>query len=133
MLSGQVVYSGPQTQVSIRLIETETGRVTAAITESFGSSVPASILTDKLSGLLLKKLEGLYPLRGKISGVKDKEIVLNIGQKAGVDIGQLFKVVDEDLNLEVIAVHPDTSLAKITAGEGTVTEGLRVEGLSGSK
>jgi class 3 adenylate cyclase/tetratricopeptide (TPR) repeat protein len=132
MLSGQIVYSGPQTQVSIRLIETETGRVTAAITEPFGSSVPASILTDKLSGLLLKKLEGLYPLRGKVSGVKDKEIILNIGQKAGVNIGQVFKVVDEDLNLEVIAVHPDTSLAKITTGEGTVTEGLRVEGLSGS-
>ena len=28
ILIGQVVYSGPQTQVSFRLIETETGRIT---------------------------------------------------------------------------------------------------------
>ena len=133
LLSGQVIHSGPQTQISIRLVEIETGRVTAAINESFGSSVPASVLTDKVSGKLLEKLSSLYPLRGKVSEVKDEEIVLNIGHKAGVSVGQLFKVIDEDLSLEVIAVQPEASIARIATGEGPVAEGLRVEGLSGSK
>jgi CHAT domain-containing protein len=130
MLSGQVVYSGPQTQVSMRLIETETGRITAAVNESFGSSVPASILTEKLSRQLLEKLKKLYPLRGKISEVKGGEIRINIGQKAGVLMGQQLKVIDEDVTLEIISAQQDTSLAKIAAGEGPLKKGLRVEGLS---
>ena len=133
LLSGEIIHSGPQSQISLRLIETETGRVTAAISESFGSNVPASVLTDKVSGKLLEKLSSLYPLRGKVAEVKGKEIVLNIGQKAGVSIGQVFKVIDQDLSLEVIAVQPETCMAKIASGKGQITEGLRVEGLSGSK
>ena len=129
MLSGQVVYSGPQTQVSMRLIETETGCITAAVNESSASSVPASILTEKLSRQLLEKLKKLYPLRGKISEVKGEEIMLNIGQKAGVLVGQQLKVVDEDVTLKVISAQQDTSLARIATGEGPLTKGLRVEGL----
>jgi hypothetical protein len=114
----------------MRLIETETGRITAAVNESFGSSVPASILTEKLSRQLLEKLKKLYPLRGKISEVKGGEIRINIGQKAGVLMGQQLKVIDEDVTLEIISAQQDTSLAKIAAGEGPLKKGLRVEGLS---
>jgi tetratricopeptide (TPR) repeat protein len=127
VLSGQVVYSGPQTQVSMRLIETETGRISAAVNESFGSAVPASALADKLSKLLLEKLAKFYPLRGKISEMNDDEIRLNIGQKAGILVGQRLKVIDEDVTLEVISVQADTSSAKIAKGEGTLQKGLRVE------
>jgi type II secretory pathway component PulL len=129
MLSGQLVYSGPITQVSLRLIETETGRVTAALNESFGSTVPASALTEKVSALLLSKLNKLYPLRGKISEVKGEEIALNIGQKAGVEIGQQFKVIDEDVTLKVTSVQSDTSLSKIDEGKGKPATEMRVEGL----
>jgi class 3 adenylate cyclase/tetratricopeptide (TPR) repeat protein len=127
ILPGQLIYAGPQTQVSVRLIETETGRITAAVSESFGSSVPASVLTERLSKKLLEKLKKLYPLRGKISEVKGDEIRLNIGQKAGVRIGELFKVIDKDLTLEVISLKNDVSLAKIAKGQGRPQKGLRVE------
>jgi hypothetical protein len=127
ILSGQVVYSGPQTQVSMRLIETETGRISAAVNESFGSAAPASALADKLSKLLLEKLAQFYPLRGKISEINDEEIRLNIGQKAGILVGQRLKVIDEDVTLEVVSVQADASSAKIATGEGTLQKGLRVE------
>ena len=68
MLFGRIVYSGPQTQVSMRLIETETGRIRATVNETFGASVPVSVLSEKLSRELLGKLEGIYPVRGKNSG-----------------------------------------------------------------
>ena len=111
----------------MRLIETETGRISAAVNESFGSAVPASVLADKLSKPLLEKLATVYPLRGKISEMTDKEIRLNIGQNAGIMVGQRLKVIDEDVTLEVISVQADTSSAKIAKGEQALQKGLRVE------
>jgi class 3 adenylate cyclase/tetratricopeptide (TPR) repeat protein len=127
ILFGRVVYSGPQTQVSMRLIETETGRITAAVTETFGGVVPASVLSERLSKKLLEKLNKLYPLRGKISEVEGKEVRLNIGQMAGTRKGQRFDVVGEDMSLEIISDQPETSIVKVVKGEGLLTRGMRVE------
>jgi len=127
ILMGQIIYSGAQTQVSIRLIETETGRITASVNETFGNSVPLSIIAEKLSGRLEEKLKKLYPLRGKISEVERNEAQLNIGQMAGTRTGQQFKVVGEDTILEVISDHPQTALTKIVKGTGPLAKGLRVE------
>ncbi len=69
ILKGNIVYSGPQTQVSLRLIETETGRISAAVNQSFGSATPVSELIQRLSEGIAEKLETLYPLRGKITQV----------------------------------------------------------------
>jgi class 3 adenylate cyclase/CHAT domain-containing protein/Flp pilus assembly protein TadD len=129
IVSGQVVYAGPLAQVSMRLIETETGRITATVNESFGSAVPASEVADRLGEKLLEKLGGLYPLRGKVSAVSAQGVKLNIGQRVGVATGQLFKVVNEDITLTVTAVQADTSLAAISKGGGPLSEGLRLEAL----
>ena len=127
ILIGQVVYSGPQTQVSFRMIETETGRITASVNETFGAAVPASVLSEKLSKKLMEKLHKLYPLRGKITEVKDKEVKLDIGQMAGTRKGQKFNVVGQDISLEVTADQPETAIAKVVKGEGLLTKGMRVE------
>jgi len=129
ILSGQMVYSGPQVQVSMRLIETETGQIPASINESFGSIVPVSVLAERLSKDLLKKLEQLYPLRGKVLEVSEDKIKLNIGQWVGVETGQRFRVADTKLTLEVTSIQQDTSLARIVIGNGPVQSGLRVEGI----
>jgi len=129
IISGQIFYSEAQTQVSMRLIETETGRISATVNESFGSAVPPSVMSETLSKKLLKKLESLYPLRCRIAEVKDKEIKLNIGAKVGVRMGQQFKLVDQDLILEVIAVQPEKCQARVVRGEGPLQKGWRVEAL----
>jgi len=51
------------------------------VNELFGGAVPVSSLTEKLSKDLLEKLVKQYPLRGKVSEVKDGEITVNIGAK----------------------------------------------------
>ncbi len=127
IVAGRMVFSGPHVQVSMRLIETETGRIAAAVNESFGSAVPASVLAERLSKNLLEKLRKLYPLRGKISRVINEEIRLNIGEIVGVTIGQEFKVMDKEVTLEVTSVNQDTSLAKIVKGKGQLQKGVRVE------
>ena len=78
---------------------------------------------------VIEKLGELYPLRCKVADVKDNEARLNIGVKVGARMGQQFKVVDQDLILEVIAIEPETCLARIAKGEGVLQEGVRVEAL----
>ena len=130
ILSGQVFYSGPETQVAIRVIETETGRIKTSVTEVFGSAVPPSLIADKLAGLLLTKIKTLYPLRGAISEVKGDKITLNIGQRQGVQIGQQFKVKDTDLVLKVEGVQPELSTAKVSGEGKDVQKGVRVEAIN---
>jgi hypothetical protein len=97
--------------------------------ESFGSAAPVTLLTEKLSQELLKKLKNLYPLRGRILGTQDGMIRLNIGEMAGVKIGQRFRLMDGDAILEIISIDKDESLAKIADGKVTPQANLRVEAI----
>jgi class 3 adenylate cyclase/tetratricopeptide (TPR) repeat protein len=127
MVSGHMIFSGPQVQISMRLIETETGQISAAIAKAFGSAVPASLLAKDLSEELIHKIIELYPLRGKILDTAANEIRLNIGKMAGVRAGQQFKIDGKDVTLKVIAVNKDTSLAKVEKGALPLEKSLRVE------
>ncbi len=127
ILFGQVVYSGPQTQVSFRLVETETGRISATVNELFGGAVPVSALTEKLSKDLLDKLVKQYPLRGKVSEVKDGEITVNIGAKQGVKTGQQFRIKEQDAVLEIREVGASESKAKAVKGDESIAAGLLIE------
>jgi len=129
MVTGHMIFTGPQVQISMRLIETETGQITAAITKTFGSIVPASVLAKDLSEALMNKVNELYPLRGKILQADANEIRLNIGQMAGVRTGQQFKITGKDTTLKIIAVSKDKSLAKVEKGVIPSQKGLRVEAL----
>jgi class 3 adenylate cyclase/CHAT domain-containing protein/tetratricopeptide (TPR) repeat protein len=130
VLFGQVIYSGPQTQVSLRVVETETGRISATVSESFGSAVPVSGLTERLSKDLMQKMDKLYPLRGRISEIRNNEVTLNIGQGAGVAAGQKFKAVEQDLTFEVVSVQPHISAMKSIKGEKKPMVDMRVEAVT---
>ncbi|MFH0924779.1 MAG: CHAT domain-containing protein [bacterium] len=131
ILSGQMVYSGSQVQISLRLFETETGQIVTVITESFGNIVQPLVIAENLSNKLLEKIIGLYPIRGKISGIKGDEVNLNIGQMEGVKIGQQFKVMDKTMNeevtLEVISTQKDNSLVKIIKGKLLLKDNMLIE------
>ena len=109
----------------MRLIETETGRITATISESIGNAAPVSLLSERISKTLLKKLKALYPLQGKIMEVSQTGVVLNMGRSVGVVVGQNFRVHDSKSILEVVTTEPDRCLARILKGTN-VKAGYRV-------
>jgi hypothetical protein len=113
----------------MRLIETETGQISGAVNESFGSATPDSLLAEKLSQELLNKLNKLYPLRGRILGTQGGMVRLNIGEMAGVRIGQRFKVLDGDVVLEALSLDQDECRAKIVDGNVPVQPNFRVEAI----
>lgn len=127
ILSGQIVRAGGETQVAMRLIETETGRISASVNEIFISPVSAAQMAEKLSTLLTERIHEAYPLRGKVTEVRDNEVVLNIGGREGVRRGQLFAVMDTDFVLEVKEAEKEKSTAVFKQGAGTLQAGARVE------
>lgn len=129
ILTGKVIHSGPQTQVSMRAIETETGRILMSVTEDFTSSDDVSLMTEKIGHQISEKLEQAFPLRGKIADVSGQDIQLNIGTRVGAASGQKFRVIGEDIFLEIISVQPDSGLAKIDSGKAELKTGLRVEAI----
>jgi len=127
IVSGRIIYSGPRTQVSLRVIETETGLISAAISESFGRAIPVWVMADKLSENLLDKIKKRYPLRALVSEVRGGEITLRIGEKTGMAVGQRFRVVGKDAVLEIVSVGHEMSVAEVREGEEEIEEGDRVE------
>jgi class 3 adenylate cyclase/CHAT domain-containing protein/tetratricopeptide (TPR) repeat protein len=127
ILFGQIQYLGSQILVSARLIETETGRIRATLNQSFGNAVPTSVISESLSTTLSKDLGRLYPLRGKISALEGGQIELNIGEEEGVRRGLRFRVIGGDKVLEITAVRPNQSSAKIISGIGSIYKGTCVE------
>jgi len=128
IVTGRLAYMGPEKQVSIRVIETETGRVTASMSETFKRETTPPEMAKKLALRLSRKLGTLYPLRGKVIGVDPSAgVTLNIGTRQGVRRGQCFKVLDQAWELVVESVSPEQSLAVIRKGGGRLEPGPRVE------
>jgi class 3 adenylate cyclase/tetratricopeptide (TPR) repeat protein len=126
IVSGRIIHQGPQTQASLRVIETETGEVRAALNKSFPRPVSSSRLAEDLSDVLIIKFNDLYPLRGKVSQIKGKEVIINIGQRQGVKAAQRFKVVGTDVILEVSSVQANRSIAVIEPEGAVLSAGQRI-------
>jgi len=125
--SGTVVYSGPNTQVAMRLFETETGRITASINETVGGTIPVSELAGQITGSLSGNLYEKYPIRGKIVRMDGDTAWMNIGANVGVVEGQTYKAVNQETVLEVIAVASEESAGRINENSTLPKAGQLVE------
>jgi CHAT domain-containing protein/tetratricopeptide (TPR) repeat protein len=68
ILTGRVVHSAPYTQVTLRCIETDTGRIFAVVNAHFEGQTPIAAMVDKLADELLSKIKAKYPLQAEIKG-----------------------------------------------------------------
>ncbi len=127
ILSGNIIYAGPQTQVSIRIIETETGKITAAANETFGSALPVYEMSAIIAQALTRKINTAYPLRGSILNSKENLAIVDIGEDAGIVKGQQFKIINSDVVLEIVSAQKEQSEAKIIKGALSLEKGQRVE------
>jgi len=92
-----------------------------------GSAVPVSALAEKLTNSLIPKIETTYPIRGKIDSLEGDGAALNIGSDAGVMPEQTFKILQQDILLQVSSVTSDQSFANIISDNKDILEGQRVE------
>ncbi|MBF0113350.1 MAG: hypothetical protein HQK74_11555, partial [Desulfamplus sp.] len=60
MLSGQMIFTNSEIQVSLRLIETETGQIVLSVNRVFGALVPVSLMADELGSEVSQKIKTIY-------------------------------------------------------------------------
>ena len=88
--TGSIMRYGKDIQASIRLTETETTSLKAAIAET---DRDINQLAEKTARQILAKLDRAYPVRGYVTAVEGTKVVLNIGAGVGVREGMGFKVL----------------------------------------
>lgn len=88
--------SGATGQLSLRLIETETTRVRAAVTDNLDNTGTLHNTVERLAHTLLHKLHHAYPLQGRIVGLAGERVMLNLGTEHGLKPGLRMQVFGEE-------------------------------------
>jgi len=126
LLSGQVQYENGQMLVSIRAIACETGIIRASIVESFSPPYSSMSVAQALAQRINDELMAKFPLKTVVTEVKGSEIVLDIGQRVGLENHIYFKGVDTDVLVQVNRVDAETSIATVVNGSERIAPGLRM-------
>jgi class 3 adenylate cyclase/CHAT domain-containing protein/tetratricopeptide (TPR) repeat protein len=128
--TGSYVRFGDETQVNIRLIETETSIAQVAIAEVFKGQKSPGDIAKALADMLLAKIREAYPIQAKVKQVNGETVKLNIGAKAGIVKGMKFAILDADQikigTLEVLEVGPDVAVAKVVEAPPKLAPEMKV-------
>jgi hypothetical protein len=87
LLTGTLTRSGTEGQLSLRVVETESTRLKAIVTEIFPLPVEMDKVVAQLSTTLLAKLRTAYPLQGRIVQTSADGVLLNMGSEHGMTPG----------------------------------------------
>jgi len=119
-----------EVQVIVRLIETETTQAKVSIMPIFEGDMTPPQIAEATADKLMEEIRKQYPLKGKISEVKDKTVKLNIGSKVGVEKGMVMDVLDDELlkigSIKVNNVGPDVAMAEIVERPAGLAKGMKV-------
>lgn len=112
--------AGPAGQARMRLIDTETTGIAATPSEKLGSAPDPVALAGKLADAIVMSIKQNYPLKGRIVSVDAGKVVLNLGKKQGMAVGQTFNVLGKpepvELNGKVLG-YKETQTGKLKVTE----------------
>jgi CHAT domain-containing protein len=121
-----VFFKLHENEVLITVCQTKTSKCPVY---TIGHSTLGGILQqkDQLARNLIMKLDETFPIKGRISGVSDRYIDLNIGYRLGVRLNQTFEVLARATFLSVTAVSENDSQCVIISGQTELKTGWRVQ------
>ena len=122
--SGSVLSIGKDIKVSMKLIETETTSIVKTRTQTCTGPDSLSTLTDEMSKELLDALISKFPLRARIIGFADNDVVINIGRNHGMVKDIKLNVYDEKkVEGSNKAMNIKVGTIEVRAVEGNVSTG----------
>lgn len=93
--TGTVTRLGKETQVSLRVIETETSLIKGAFVDTVAQESSLTPVASALADKLAETLRREFPLQGKVAAIQGDSVTLNIGAAAGVVVGLKMKIFEE--------------------------------------
>jgi len=119
LATGNLTRLGTEAQLSLRVVETESTRLQAAVTEIITLPLGLEKIAEQVATTLLHKLHAAYPVQGRIVQVTPARILLNIGTEHGITPGLRLEVfgTEEPLSLDgkVIGYNrPRVGLIEVT-------------------
>src|SRR5262249_30239628 len=112
-----IVRMDGDAQVSLKLIETQSTRILATVSETFAAGTSMAQVAERVAVKLTAKLAELYPLRGKVVQSSKQRVQLNIGSALGVREGNAFVYTGTGAAAKVVAVEPATAWLELAAGQ----------------
>ena len=102
LVTGSLKRFAGEAQLSLRVVETESTRLKASVTEILDLPLGVDDVADQVAGDLLAKLNEAYPLQGRIVQAASEGVMLNIGADHGVVPGLKLHVfgADEPIRLD---------------------------------
>ncbi len=113
----EVYNENNQASLLMRVVDKHTGILIDNLFETLENGKPVFAQKEKLSENLLKTLKKHYPLKGCVTEIADTDITLNIGDRAGVRIGQWFKAEGADTLLQAVSVEADMCIVRLKKGD----------------
>jgi len=90
-------------------------------------------LTDDLIAQLDRVIQH-YPIRGKITNVKDQSVMINIGEYEGVKIDTQFRIIDHEALLKVTSIKTHESHCVLSKSQNSpIHKNMKIEQLVGEK
>jgi tetratricopeptide (TPR) repeat protein len=131
IVAGSIVRYSGEIQITLRAVDTETTLVTVIATDACVVSENPKEMLRRLALGFQEQVMAAYPIRARISAVRDGEIALNVGSLVGVKPGMKLHLVEptnQSLDLIVKEVHQKFCTAVPQADAASLQVGWRVEG-----
>jgi tetratricopeptide (TPR) repeat protein len=118
LATGSLSRFGQMGLLSVRLIETETTMINAAVSQFVERPDEVIGIMQRVSQSMLHEIRRTYPLQGRIARLTPQgEVVLDIGAQHGVTPGLVLQVFDSET-----PVGTDTRVIPIPVGRIEVTQ-----------
>ena len=133
---------GMEPQISLRMVETKSTRITAAFSSALSLKQPDSInsIASDLVNKTVRTLQDQYPLQGKIVSCNnhdnDHDVEINLGSVVGILKDQSFAVLSQMKNeqpkgtIRVKSVYEHSALAEVLDRQGEFEVGDRVKAVA---
>jgi len=102
LLAARLIVTGALIQVpgglrlSLRLIDPETSAIKLTYSDEMGPNKNLMTLADETGKILGERIQGIYPLQGKIALVEaEGQVIVNLGKKHGMLPGTEMKIIAE--------------------------------------
>lgn len=114
MISGALNSAGQGVTASVRAIDTESTRLVMVRSErAVGPVEMAGTIADSIAATILEK----YPFKGRVVAIDGDSVIINLGKKHGVVVGQRFNVLSKGEPVELngrILGYKEAKIAQLT-------------------